>query len=285
MIEIKISQGAKPGHGGILPAEKNTDEIAKIRKVKPGTTVHSPPTHSSFSNAKGLMQFIKQLRELSDGKPVGFKLCIGKKNEFVDLCKTMVEENIKPDFITIDGSEGGTGAAPVEFSNSLGMPLRDALIFASDTLKGFDIKKDIKIIASGKIVTGFHIARAISLGADTINSARAMMMSIGCIQALQCNTNECPVGVATQRPDLTKGLDVEDKSNRTASFHKGTILSFVELIAAAGISKPSEITREHINRRVSMNKVMKFSELYPEIEIGSLLKKETIPVQYKEYLT
>ncbi|MEE9431815.1 MAG: FMN-binding glutamate synthase family protein [Melioribacteraceae bacterium] len=285
MIEIKISQGAKPGHGGILPAEKNTEEIAEIRKVKPGTTVHSPPTHSTFSDAKGLLQFIKQLRELSDGKPIGFKLCIGRKSEFIGMCKAMVEENLKPDFITIDGSEGGTGAAPVEFSNSLGMPLRDALIFASDTLKGFDIKKDIKLIASGKIVTGFHIARAISLGADTINSARAMMMSIGCIQALECNTNECPVGVATQRPELYHGLNVADKSKRAASFHKETIHSFVELIAAAGISKPDEITRRLINRRVSMNRVMKFSELYPEIEIGCLLSDESIPLQYKEYLS
>jgi glutamate synthase domain-containing protein 2 len=183
MIEIKISQGAKPGHGGILPAGKNTEEIALIRKVKPGTTVHSPPTHSTFSDAKGLMQFIKQLRDLSDSKPIGFKLCIGRKSEFIDLCKMMIETNIKPDFITIDGGEGGTGAAPVEFSNSLGMPLRDALLFAYDTLNGFDLKKDIRLIASGKIVTGFHIARAISLGADTVNSARAMMMSIGCIQA------------------------------------------------------------------------------------------------------
>ncbi|MCP5062675.1 MAG: FMN-binding glutamate synthase family protein [Ignavibacteriae bacterium] len=283
MIEIKISQGAKPGHGGILPAGKNTEEIASIRKVKPGTTVHSPPTHSTFSDAKGLMNFIQQLRDLSAGKPIGFKLCLGRKSEFIDLCKMMVETNIKPDFITIDGGEGGTGAAPVEFSNSLGMPLRDALLFAYDTLNGFDLKKEIKLIASGKIVTGFHIARAISLGADTVNSARAMMMSVGCIQALQCNTNECPVGVATQRPDLVKGLDVEDKSKRTASYHKETIHSFVELIAAAGISKPSEITRRLINRRVSMNNVMKFSELYPGIKTGLLLNNSTVPLKYKEY--
>ena len=184
MIELKLSQGAKPGHGGILPAAKNTEEIAKIRKVEPGKTVFSPPSHSAFSTPKGLMLFIQKLRELSGGKPVGFKFCIGKKQEFVDICKAMIELNIKPDFITIDGGEGGTGAAPVEFSNSLGMPLRDGLLFATCILNGFDLKKDIKVIAAGKIVTGFHIARAIALGADTCNSARAMMMSIGCIQAL-----------------------------------------------------------------------------------------------------
>ncbi len=284
MIEIKISQGAKPGHGGILPGSKNTEEIAKIRKVKPGTTVFSPPSHSAFSSPEGLLNFIQKLRTLSGGKPIGFKLCIGKKQEFVDICKAMMKTNIKPDFITVDGGEGGTGAAPVEFSNSIGMPLRDGLIFVKDILDGFGLKKDIKIIASGKIVTGFHIARAIALGADTCNSARAMMMSIGCIQALRCNTNECPVGVATQKEFLIKGLNIDDKSERATKYHKETVHSFVELVAAIGITKPEEISRQHVNRRVSMNTVMKYSKLYPPIENGAFLNGKNIPETYKELL-
>ncbi len=284
MIELKISQGAKPGHGGILPAAKNTSEIADIRKVKPGKTVFSPPAHSVFSTSHGLLKFIQKLRNLSGGKPVGFKLCIGKKQEFIDICKAMIESKIKPDFITIDGGEGGTGAAPIEFSNSLGMPLRDGLIFASNVLNGFNLKKDIKLIASGKIVTGFHIARLIGLGADAGNSARAMMMSIGCIQALRCNLNDCPVGVATQKESLLKGLDVGDKSERAARYHKETVHSFVELIAAAGVNNPHEITRAHINKRVSMNNIMKYDELYPPIGIGSFLKENTTPEVYKSYI-
>ncbi len=272
MIELKISQGAKPGHGGILPARKNTVEIAGIRNIKPHTDVHSPPSHTAFEDAEGLMKFIKQLRDLSGGKPVGFKLCIGKKSEFIDICEAMLSTGIKPDFIAIDGGEGGTGAAPVEFSNSIGMPLRDGLSFAIDTLRGYDLKKDIKVIASGKIFTGFHIARAIALGADIVNSARAMMMAIGCIQALQCNTNTCPVGVATQDKRLMKGLVVEDKAKRIANFHYETIKSFVELMAATGVTSPNNLNRKHINRRVSMHKVLKYSEIFPNIEEGSYLK-------------
>lgn len=284
MIELKLSQGAKPGHGGILPAAKNTEEIAKIRNVEVGKTVFSPPTHSAFSTPQGLLLFIQKLRELSGGKPVGFKLCIGKKQEFVDICKAMLELNIKPDFITIDGGEGGTGAAPVEFSNSLGMPLREGLLFATCILNGFDLKKDIKLIAAGKIVTGFHIARAIALGADACNSARAMMMSIGCIQALRCNLNDCPVGVATQKESLIKGLDVDDKAERAARYHQSTVHSFVELVAAAGVDNPEDITRAHINRRVSMNNVMKYDELYPLIEVGAFLNEKTTPEAYKKYI-
>lgn len=264
MIEIKMSQGAKPGHGGILPASKNTPEIAAIRGVEAHTAVHSPPTHTAFFDATGLMNFIKQLRDLSGGKPIGFKLCIGKKQEFIDLCKAMKETGITPDFITVDGGEGGTGAAPIEFSNSLGMPLRDGLAFAYDTLKAFDLKKDIKLIASGKVFTGFHIARVISLGADMVNSARGMMLAMGCIQALQCNKNTCPVGIATQNKALMKGLVVTDKAQRVANFHHETLHAFIELVAAAGIDKPEELTRSHINRRVSMNKVMTYAEIFPE---------------------
>lgn len=271
MIEIKVSQGAKPGHGGILPAAKNTPEIAAIRGVEAYTDVHSPPHHSTFSTPNELCHWIKELRELSNGKPIGFKLCIGKKSEFTDICLAMLETGITPDFIVVDGGEGGTGAAPMEFSNSLGMPLRDALAFVSNTLIGFDLKKDISIIASGKIITGFHIARAIALGADMVYSARAMMMAIGCIQALQCNSNTCPVGVATQDKGLMKGLDIDNKATRVANYHSETLKSFVELTAAVGLYEPSQIRREHINRRVSMNRAMKYSEIFPYLGKGALL--------------
>lgn len=272
MIEIKISQGAKPGHGGILPASKNTAEIAAIRGVAPHTVVVSPPAHTAFKTPEEFMDFIQLLRELSGGKPIGFKMCIGKKSEFIDLCKAMVASGIKPDFITIDGGEGGTGAAPVEFSNSLGMPLRDGLAFAHDTLVGFGLKAHIRLIASGKIITGFHIARAIALGADMVNSARGMMIALGCIQALQCNKNTCPVGVTTQKNYRVRGLNVEDKAVRVHNFHLETIQSFIDLYAAAGVTCPEELSRKHINRRVSMNKVMTYEEIFPIPVRGSLLR-------------
>ena len=281
MIEIKISQGAKPGHGGLLPAAKNTPEIAKIRGIEPYKDVHSPPTHSAFSNPKELLLFIKKLRGLSGGKPVGFKLCIGKKKEFTDICEAMIENGIKPDFITVDGGEGGTGAAPMEFSSSMGMPLRDGLAFVYNILVGLDLKKDIKIIASGKVITGFDIVRTLALGADLVSSARGMMMALGCIQALQCNTNTCPVGVATQDKKLIKGLDVPDKSERVANFHEATLKSFVELTAAAGIQDPENIRREHINRRISQTKALRYSDIFPYIEEGSLLKKENLEAYLK----
>ncbi|MEZ4936244.1 MAG: FMN-binding glutamate synthase family protein [Crocinitomicaceae bacterium] len=276
MIEIKISQGAKPGHGGILPAAKNTPEIAKIRKVEPHIDVHSPPAHKTFSNPEGLLAFVKQLRELSEGKPVGFKLCIGKKEEFIAICEAMVATGETPDFITVDGGEGGTGAAPVEFSNSLGSPMRDGLAFVIDTLKGYNLKKDIVVIASGKIISGFDIARAIAIGADMVNSARAMMMATGCIQALKCNDNTCPVGVATQDKSLMKGLVVEDKSERVKNYHNATVKSFAELLAASGFDVPSDLKRDSINRRVSMNKIMTYEEIFPSVEEGSIAIKANV---------
>ncbi len=283
MIEIKISQGAKPGHGGILPAVKNTPEIAAIRHIKPHMDVLSPPSHSSFSNPLEFMAFIKQLRDLSNGKPIGFKLCIGKKQEFIDICKAMLKTGIKPDFIAIDGGEGGTGAAPVEFSNSMGMPLREGLVFAHDTLIGFDLRDEIKLFASGKIISGFHMARAMALGADVCYTARAMMLATGCIQALQCNTNTCPVGVATQNKSLMKGLDVNDKGQRVANFHQETVHSFLELVHAAGLHHPKEITRNHINRRIGMHKVAKYSEIYPNFIKGCLLESKTRPLHYQQF--
>lgn len=272
MIEIKISQGAKPGHGGILPASKNTEEIAAIRSVKPHQEVVSPPSHMAFSDAKGLLHFVQQLRELSGGKPIGFKLCIGKKSEFEDICKAMVVTGIKPDFITVDGGEGGTGAAPIEFSNSIGAPLHDGLTYVIDTLVGYDLKKDIRVVASGKVFSGFDIARLMAMGADMVNSARAMMLATGCIQALQCNANTCPAGVATQDKSLMKGLVVEDKAQRVANFHNETVKSFVELMAASGVSTPGDLNRKHINRRTEMNQVQKYSDIYPAVESGEYLK-------------
>lgn len=283
MIEIKLSQGAKPGHGGILPAVKNTAEVAAIRLVTPGITVFSPPLHSAFASPLELIRFIERLRDLSGGKPIGFKLCIGVKSEFIAICKAMKELNSYPDFITVDGSEGGTGAAPPEFSNFVGMPLLDALAFVDDVLRGYGIREQIKIIASGKIFTGFHMVRAMALGADTCNSARAMMMALGCIQALRCNKNTCPTGVATQDPQLMKGLVVEDKYKRVANFHKNTLESFVELISAAGIDHPGKINRSHIYRRVSANNVKSFAEIFPEVIANSFINGP-VPENYDPLL-
>lgn len=281
MVEIKLSQGAKPGHGGILPAKKVTAEIAEIRNVKMGEDVLSPPYHKEFNSPLGLLQFIKKLRELSDGLPIGFKLCVGNRSEFIAICKAMVETGIKPDFISVDGGEGGTGAAPQEFSNSVGMPYREGLAIVYDTLDGFDLKKDIKIIAAGKIMTGFHMVRALAIGADACYSARAMMLSLGCIQALECNTNTCPVGVATTDKSLMKGLVVADKKTRVANFHGQTVKAFVELMGAAGIEDPNEISRYHINRRIIMNRHETYEDVYPYITEGCLLNKETIPESWQ----
>jgi len=284
MIEIKLSQGAKPGHGGILPAAKNTPEIAAIRHVKAGTTVFSPPYHSAFSDPVGLIKFVQRLRTLSGGKPVGFKLCIGRKSEFLSICKAMVQLNTYPDFITIDGGEGGTGAAPPEFTNFVGMPLLDALSFVDNSLRGFGIRNEMKLIASGKILTGFQMVRAMALGADTCNSARAMMMALGCIQALECNKNTCPTGVATQDPYFMKGLVVEDKKVRVANYHKNTIESFVELLGAAGLQHPDQVNRSHVYRRVFMNLVKTYEEIYPVIPDGCLLDGGDAPIDFEDYL-
>lgn len=284
MIEIKLSQGAKPGHGGILPAKKNTPEIAAIRGVQAGTTVFSPPFHSAFNSPLGLIQFVKQLRDLSGGKPIGFKLCVGRKSEFLGICKAMVQLNVYPDFITVDGGEGGTGAAPPEFSNSVGMPLLDALAFVDDALRGFGIREHIKIDCSGKILTGFNIVRAMALGADFCNSARAMMLALGCIQALECNKNTCPTGVATQDPYFMKGLVVDDKKERVLNYHKNTVGSFVELLSCAGLSHPEQINRSHVYRRVFMNMVKTYEEIYPTVPEGSLLDGGDAPIEFESYL-
>ena len=284
MIELKLSQGAKPGHGGILPAKKNTPEIAKIRNIDPGTDVLSPPFHTAFSGPTGLLEFIQRLRTLSNGKPIGFKLCVGAKHEFLAICKAMQITGIKPDFISVDGGEGGTGAAPVEFSDSVGMPFREGMAFVYNALEGFGLKEEIKLIASGKIVTGFDMFRAFALGADVCYSARAMMLAIGCIQALECNQNSCPTGVATHRKDLVVGLDVNDKTVKVANFQKETVESFIELMAAAGIYSTSEIDRSMVYRRLNMHESMPYTFIYPYIPAGCLMEEDKSPSDWRIFM-
>ncbi len=242
MIELKISQGAKPGHGGILPASKNSQEIADIRMVEPGTTVYSPPGHKEFHDAAGLLKFLRRLRSLSEGKPVGFKLCLGSKREFEEICEEMNRLEIYPDFITVDGGEGGTGAAPLEYSDSVGIPMRPALAFIHEELSRRGLRDKIRLIASGKVVTAFDVLRTLALGADTCNAARAFMLSLGCIQAQRCDTNECPSGVATTNPKYTRGLVVEQKRHRVTAFHEKTLEAVLELSAACGVADPRNIT-------------------------------------------
>lgn len=274
MIELKISQGAKPGHGGILPAAKNTPEVAAIRHVVPGTDVMSPPAHSAFSTPLEMMHFIQKLRDLSGGKPVGFKICIGDKQEFIDICYAMQTTQIFPDFISVDGSEGGTGAAPLEFTDNLGMPLYDALTFITKTLISFGLKKHIKIIASSRIVTGFDLLKAIALGADACYSARGMMFALGCIQALKCNEDICPVGVATQRPHLYKGLDVEDKYVRVAQFHRNTLRATVEIMEACGFKTLDDVTADKFFRKTDNITTLSFQDIYFK-DTGKLNKRES----------
>lgn len=271
MIEIKLSQGAKPGHGGILPAKKLTREIIEIRGVEPGKDVISPPAHTAFSTPTELLRFVQKLREASGGKPVGFKLCVGKRREFLGIVKAMRTTGITPDFITVDGGEGGTGAAPLEFSDFVGTPLNDGLAFVHNALVGAELRDQIRVIASGKVHTGFHIATKVALGADMCNSARAMMFALGCIQALRCNSNKCPTGVATQDPELVAGLHVPDKSARVARFHHETVKSFFEVLGAAGFTRPQELKPWYIMRRVSATEIRNYSEIYPPAEAGSLI--------------
>jgi len=280
MVELKISQGAKPGHGGILPASKNSEEIARIRHVKPHTQIVSPPYHSAFSTPMEMVRFIQKLRELSGGKPIGFKLCIGHKSEFISICQAMIDLDIYPDYIAVDGGEGGTGAAPPEFTNYVGAPMIDGLDFVHNILTGLGIRKHIKVIASGKISTAFHLARAIAIGADACYSARAMMMALGCIQARLCNTNKCPTGITTQDPKYTVGLVVEDKKVRVAQYHNNTIKNFVELMGACGLEDAKQLTRSHIYRRISLNEMITYEELFPSIVPGSM-REGDIPKKYK----
>ncbi|MFT5141559.1 MAG: glutamate synthase domain-containing protein 2 [Rhodothermales bacterium] len=276
MIEITLSQGAKPGHGGVLPREKVTPEIAAIRNVAAGQTVLSPPRHSAFSSPVELLEFVAKLRELSGGKPVGFKLCVGRPSDIFAICKAILETGISPDFISVDGGEGGTGAAPLEFSNSIGMPARDGWAFVHGALTAAGVRDDVRILASGKILTGFHMIRALALGADACYSARGMMLALGCIQALRCNNDTCPTGVATQNPDLFRGLVPQDKAERVARFQHGTLHSFFEIMDAMGVSSPDPVTPDLVFRRIDDMTVKSFAELYPYPAPGSF--KQGLPV-------
>lgn len=272
MIEIKLSQGAKPGHGGILPAPKVTAEIALARGVPAGQDCISPSSHSAFSTPIELMHFVARLRELSGGKPVGFKLCIGHPWEWFAIAKAMLATGITPDFIVVDGAEGGTGAAPIEFVDHVGTPLREGLRLVHNTLVGIGLREHIKLGASGKVITAFDMARIMALGADWCNSARAYMFAIGCIQAQVCHTGRCPTGVTTQDPDRQKALVVADKSVRVANFHASTLKALGELLGAAGLQHPADLRPHHIARRIANGEVRVLSALFPDLAKGALLE-------------
>ena len=271
MVELKMSQGAKPGHGGVLPAAKVSKEIALARGVPMGCDCISPSGHSVFSTPIEMMEFIGEMRRLSGGKPAGFKLCIGHPWEFLALCKAMLQTSVYPDFIVIDGKEGGTGAAPLEFLDHIGMPMREGLNFVHNALIGINARDRIKLGASGKIVSGFDIARAMALGADWCNAARGFMFALGCIQSQSCHTDRCPVGVATQDRTRQRALVVNDKWVRVKNFHAATLQALKEIVAAAGLDHPREFMPTHFSRRVSAREVVSYSELYPTLRTGELL--------------
>jgi glutamate synthase domain-containing protein 2 len=272
MIELKVSQGAKPGHGGILPGIKVTSEIAAARKVAVGQDCFSPPGHSAFSDPTGLCQFLELLRVKSGGKPIGFKLCVGDPREFYAICRAMLETGITPDFITVDGGEGGTGAAPQEYSDHLGMPLLEGLMVVNNALIGCGLRDRIRIAASGKRAASFEIARAMGLGADWCNNARGFMFSLGCIQSQTCHTNTCPVGVATQDPRLTRALVVENKLERAFNFHRNTVQALAEITAACGLDHPNQFTPRHLYERIDPHTVRRFDQLYSFLQPGQLLE-------------
>jgi glutamate synthase domain-containing protein 2 len=271
LIELKLSQGAKPGHGGVLPGRKVTAEISAARGVPIGQDCISPASHSAFSTPVEMMLFIARLRKLSGGKPTGFKLCIGHPWEWFAMVKAMLETNITPDFIVVDGAEGGTGAAPVEFSDHVGMPLQEGLLLVHNTLIGAGLRQRISIGAAGKVISAFDMVRLMALGADWCNAGRGFMMALGCIQAQTCHTGKCPTGVTTQDPVRQKALVVPDKSARVRSFHDSTLHALKELIQAAGLSHPREVRAHHIVRRVDATEVRLLSNLVMQVEPGALL--------------
>lgn len=272
MIEIKLSQGAKPGHGGMLPAAKITEEIAEARGVPMGEDCVSPAGHSQFSTPLELCAFIAELRDLSGGKPVGFKLCIGHRREFMCIVKAMIETDIYPDFIVVDGTEGGTGAAPLEFSNHVGMPLTEGLTFVHNVLRGADVRDRIRLGASGKLIHAFDIARAFALGADWCNSARGFMFSVGCIQAQACHTNHCPVGVTTQDPLRQRALVVPEKAPRVANFHRNTMRALAEMTGAAGLSDPRDFLPYHFMKREGDGDMVEASDVWQYMPTGFLVR-------------
>ena len=271
MIELKLSQGAKPGHGGVLPAPKVSAEIAATRGVAMGEDCISPARHSAFDTPEGLLRFIGRLRELSGGKPTGFKLALGHPWEWFGIAKAMTTTGILPDFIVVDGKEGGTGAAPLEFTDHVGVPLREALMIVHNTLVGLNLRDKICIGASGKVITAIDIARLLALGADWCNAARGFMFALGCIQSQSCHTDRCPTGVATQDPKRWKQLDVPDKASRVRNFHENTLIALKELVQATGLSHPGELGPEHLIRRVSSTEVRSLGTLYKFVKPGELI--------------
>lgn len=272
MIELKLSQGAKPGHGGILPKHKISEEIARIRGVSRDHDCISPSRHPSFNTPIEMMHFIQKLRDLSGGKPVGFKLCIGQPWQFMSIVKAMLATGIIPDFVVVDGSEGGTGAAPIEFSDYIGTPLREGLRFVHNTLVGAGLRGQVKIGASGKIISAFDIASTFALGADWVNSARGFMFAVGCIQAQSCHTNQCPVGVATQDKDRQKAIDVPSKAERVFNFHKNTLHALSEMIAAAGLRHPSDIKAHHLAQRLNDREIKNYAQIHFFLKENELLQ-------------
>ena len=271
MIEWKLSQGAKPGHGGMLPASKISADLAEARGIPMGQDCVSPAAHSAFTTPIEMMNFLGQLRDLSGGKPVGFKLCIGHQREFMCMVKAMLETDIVPDFIVVDGTEGGTGAEPLEFANHVGMPMVEGLTFVHNTLRGAGIRDQVKLGAAGKVVSAFDIAQALALGADWCNSARGFMFAIGCIQAQACHTNHCPVGVATQDPIRQRALDVGHKSERVARFHRNTLKALGEMTGAAGLDHPSEFLPRHMMLRQGDKSMVQGDQVYGYLPEGYLL--------------
>lgn len=271
MIEIKLSQGAKPGHGGVLPGKKVTAEIAEARGVPAGEDCVSPAAHSAFDSPIGLMQFVDELRRLSGGKPTGFKLCIGDPTEFMAIAKAIIETGITPDFIVVDGAEGGTGAAPLELSNHVGMPLREGLIFVQNVLVGAGLREQLHLGAAGKVTSGYGLAANLALGADWCNAARGFMFAIGCVQSLSCHTDRCPTGVATQDQRRIRGLVVPDKAERVESFHRQTVEGLAQIVAAAGLLHPESLQPEHLWQRTGPNQVCSAADCYEFLQAGALL--------------
>ncbi len=284
MVELKLSQGAKPGQGGILPAAKITREIAKTRGIPMGRDCISPAYHSAFSTPIELLEFIARMRELSGGKPAGFKLCVGHPWQFMAICKAMVETGITPDFIVVDGKEGGTGAAPLEFMDHMGMPLRDGLTFVHNALVGIGVRDKVRIGASGKITSAFDMARVMGLGADWCNAARGFMFAVGCIQAQACHTGHCPTGVTSNSWSRQRAIVVSDKSQRVYNFHRETVKALAELVAAAGLEHPGQLRPHHFLRRAAADRVVSLAEQYEHLRPGDLLNIEerAVPPRYAE---
>jgi glutamate synthase domain-containing protein 2 len=283
MIEIKLSQGAKPGHGGVLPKAKITDEIARIRNISKEHDCISPAVNPECTSPKDLLAFIEQLRTLSGGKPIGFKLCVGNPAEFLSICKAMLETGITPDFITVDGAEGGTGAAPVEFSNRLGLICLEGISIVNNALVGVGLRDKITIIAAGKTASSFDLLAKIAAGADIVNAARTMMMALGCIQSRHCNTNLCPTGVATQDPARAKAIDVDDKSDRVKNFHHNTLASFFELVGSMGLDDPAKLVPQMVKKRSPYGAQMSMGSLVAPLPFKALIDNTELDESWQHW--